>query len=237
MDHTDAIRTMAAERYLLNELIPDDRESFEAHYFTCSECAEDLRSAAAFLQEARVQLPQFNAPFPVSRQPLSLPARPGSRLPWWRPAFLLPAFLALLAILVYQNLATVKAMRSVSAQPRFLPRVTLGAGVSIGRLLPIAASRGRGVILLLNLPSPPATYASYTVNLQYPEAGRTWSQTINASAAASNPGEPLPLLIPAAGLEQGPYHLAVYGITTDGHRAVLDRSTLDIEFPPPHAHG
>ncbi len=236
MDHTDAIRRMSAERYLLNELTPEDREAFEAHFFTCFECAQDLRAAAAFLQEAKAQLPTFTTPSPAYPQPVIPVAVPRSRTLWWRPAFVIPAFLALLAIVAYQSLVSVKAMRSASNQPRFLPRVILQLGAVSDSQVPVTAIPGRGVILLINLPPPSAAYASYAVNLQYPEASRTWSQTIN-SAATGNPDGPLPLLIPAAGLEQGPYHLAVYGITPHGIRALLDRSILEIQFKAPRTHG
>ena len=47
MTHQEAADTLAAERYLLGELPAGDREAFEAHYFSCDVCADDLRSAAA----------------------------------------------------------------------------------------------------------------------------------------------------------------------------------------------
>ena len=53
MTHQEAVETLAAERYLLNELSAADREAFEAHYFSCEECAADLRSTAAMLQGAK----------------------------------------------------------------------------------------------------------------------------------------------------------------------------------------
>jgi len=47
MDHSEAVREMAAERYLLDELEPEAREAFEEHVFDCPECALDLRAARA----------------------------------------------------------------------------------------------------------------------------------------------------------------------------------------------
>ena len=69
MDHNQSLRTMAAERYLLNELNAEDREAFEVHFFSCDECAHDLKAAAAFLQEAKAQLPEFAATSPAASQP------------------------------------------------------------------------------------------------------------------------------------------------------------------------
>lgn len=236
MNHADAIHTMASERYLLNELAPEDREAFEAHFFTCAECAADLRAAAAFMQEAKAQLPKFATPYPAHPQPVT-PPESRSRMVWWRPAIILPAFLALLAILGYQNLESVNAMRSESTQPLVLPRITLQAGATTDAQVPVDATQGQGVVLLIDLPQSAAAYASYTINLRYPEAGRVWSQTVAASAADGSPGEPLPLLIPAVGLEQGSYHLAVFGVTSHGHRALLDLDTLQVQLKVPPSHG
>jgi Putative zinc-finger len=236
MNHADAIQTMASERYLLNELAPEDREAFEAHFFTCAECAADLRTAAAFMQEAKAQLPKFATPYSAHPQPVT-PPESRQRMLWWRPAVILPAFLALLAILGYQNLESVNAMRSESTQPLVLPRITLQAGANTGAKVPVDATQGQGVVLLIDLPQPAAAYDSYTINLQYPEAGRVWSQTVAASAADGGPSEPLPLLIPALGLEQGSYHLAVYGVRSHGHRALLNLNTLQIQFKAHRSHG
>jgi len=236
MDHNEVIRTMAAERYLLNELTLEDREAFEAHFFACSLCAHDLRAAAAFLQEARTQLPEFAIPSPVQPQPI-IPAKTRPHLSWWRPAVVIPAFLALLAIVGYQVLFTVKAMRPASTQPQVMSQVALQAGNTSDAQVPVAVIRGRGVVLLINLPQPAIAYAAYTIDLQYPGTTQAWTQTVSASAASSTSGGPLSLLIPAAGLERGPYHLVVYGVSAYGHRALLDRSTLDFVFNKSPAHG
>ena len=73
MDHSEALQQMAAERYLLDELTPDAREAFEEHLFDCPECALDLRAGAAFVEEAKAQLPKLAGALPApsrsSREP------------------------------------------------------------------------------------------------------------------------------------------------------------------------
>ena len=39
MEHEQATATLAAERYILNELTAAEREAFEEHYFVCERCA------------------------------------------------------------------------------------------------------------------------------------------------------------------------------------------------------
>src|ERR1700719_1444646 len=113
MDHSDAVKQMTAERFLLDELTPEEREDFEAHLFDCPECALDLRAGAAFIDEAKAQLPQLIADS-------SAPARAETKKPkkdtnpwflWWRPAFAAVAFASML-VLGYQNLVTYPALLS-----------------------------------------------------------------------------------------------------------------------------
>ena len=53
MDHETAVGTGATERYFLGLLTGDDRDGFEEHYFTCPECAEDLRALTVFAANAK----------------------------------------------------------------------------------------------------------------------------------------------------------------------------------------
>ena len=46
MTHDEAIKNMAAERYILDELEPAERDAFEEHFFDCTECTADVRDAA-----------------------------------------------------------------------------------------------------------------------------------------------------------------------------------------------
>ena len=68
MDHHQATQHAAVEKYLLDELTPELREEFEAHFFDCQECALDLRAtdALVLLQRADQVAPQK-------------PGRPGHR--------------------------------------------------------------------------------------------------------------------------------------------------------------
>ena len=53
MDHDTAVRINATERYFLGELSEQDRDSFEEHFFSCPECAEDVRALTTFADNAR----------------------------------------------------------------------------------------------------------------------------------------------------------------------------------------
>ena len=53
MTHQEAVDTLATERYLLDEMSDENRQTFEEHYFECETCADDLRVATAMLQGAK----------------------------------------------------------------------------------------------------------------------------------------------------------------------------------------
>ena len=54
MEHTEAMEKMMAEQYLLGELLEEDRDAFEEHFFGCAECAAAVRDGAALLATGRV---------------------------------------------------------------------------------------------------------------------------------------------------------------------------------------
>jgi len=53
MDHEEAVRLQAAEKYVLGDLAEELCEAYEEHYFDCQECATDVIATAAFVDGAR----------------------------------------------------------------------------------------------------------------------------------------------------------------------------------------
>src|ERR1700739_2666781 len=98
MDHPEATRLLAVEKYLLDEMPPELRDEFEEHFFGCPECAADLRATEAFLGAAKQEL---------KAAPLRKPAAAEKKSPFgflWKPVFALPAFALLLLVIAYQNI-------------------------------------------------------------------------------------------------------------------------------------
>jgi anti-sigma factor RsiW len=102
MEHHEAIRSQAAERYVSHQLSPVEQEAFEEHFFDCSTCAEDVRfhltfaaSVRATSREERAEQPELEPPKASrwSRWRDSLRRRPAL-------AFSLAANLAMAAVLV-----------------------------------------------------------------------------------------------------------------------------------------
>jgi hypothetical protein len=53
MDHETAIKTQAAERYVLDEFTPEERTDFEDHYFGCMACADDVKAVSILAANAK----------------------------------------------------------------------------------------------------------------------------------------------------------------------------------------
>jgi Putative zinc-finger len=232
MEHLDAVQTMAVERYLLDELSPELREQFEEHVFDCPECSLDLRAGAAFVEEAKLQLPALVSSAPAAG------LKPAPRKTDWfawlrpfltRPAYALPAFAALLVVIGYQNLATIPALRSAAAQPRLAPWVSFHTGTRGDDHLAVPADPKQGAVLLIEIPQE-NDFASYGFDLYDQHGSRIWSQTAAASSQVAGAGGAFSLMIPGARLVQGSYTLVVSGINPQGGRTEIDRRILDVHF-------
>ena len=229
MDHSEALQQKAAERYLLDELTPDAREAFEAHFFDCPECALDLRAGAAFVEEAKTQLPEL-----ASAPPASIPSRSAQlkiKRKWWlswlQPYFAAPVFATLLLVIGYQNLVTYPALRASADQPRLLPWAPLHGSTRGG--LTITADRRHGVALPVDLPQEPTgAYASYSFGLYDPQGKLAWTGVAAAPADDASESQRLSLVIPGATLKDGSYTIAVSGIAAHGERTEIEKFIFDL---------
>lgn len=232
MDHNEAIKQMATERYLLNELTPEAREAFEEHAFDCLECTLDLRAGAAFIGAAKVELPKLAEASAATRKPdVRKPLK--KKMDWWqswlRPAFAVPAFAALLALVSYQNLATIPALRKAATEPSVLPTTAFHAGTRGSAHTPVEADRKQGAVLSIELPQD-SSYGSYAFDLYDPQGKQLWTRTLTASRAGSGGDGTVSLVIPGSGLAEGSYTLAISGAEGKGAHTEIDRRVLEIHF-------
>ena len=109
MNHEDAIREMAVEKYLLGELSGDSRNVFEEHLFACQVCTADLDSGVTLLEGMRRELAVSLREGTANGRTSFLPA-------WLSPVWLLPALAACLVLIVYQSTVTLPGMRKQLAE-------------------------------------------------------------------------------------------------------------------------
>jgi len=222
MTHQQAIDGMASERYLLGEMSEVERFDFEAHYFDCAECAEDVRLGDIVREEAHRGGARVTERTNLVRGSFlgrrSAKSEGGLRpvmqaLPW--------AAAAGLALMVsYQSLVTVPALKdSVAPEPLapvMLRPPTRGTVpvVSIG-------STQHFVTVAVDVVSPPQSGA-----LRY-ELVHDGRNVLSGDAPIPAAGAPLMLLLPAAELEHhARYSLIVRG--TDSANAVIGEYDFDV---------
>jgi hypothetical protein len=107
---------MATERYLLGEMTGPELDEFEEHMFVCSECADAVKSGAAFTQNAREVFRESPGLF------RKRPGTAGERTPFFSKWFTFPtlatsfASLALLCVAGYQQFVVIPGVRSELAE-------------------------------------------------------------------------------------------------------------------------
>ncbi|HXR15765.1 MAG TPA: zf-HC2 domain-containing protein [Terriglobales bacterium] len=221
MDHSEAIRLMAAEKYLLGELAPDSREQFEEHFFECQECALDVRAGAALVEHSKVVLSE---PVPVA--PARNPARADRGwFAWLRPAYIVPVLAVLIVVVGYQNLVTYPQLRQAASSPQILPWASINVSTRGASTTQIASHPGEGFHLLVNIP-PENRYTSYTFDLSSPSGKLKWSSTIPANSS----DEARSIYVPGASQEQGIYTLAVSGSTATNESSDLGHYSIEVQI-------
>lgn len=223
MDHDEAVRTNATERYLLEELDPDLRDQFEEHLFDCQDCALDVRAAAMFVEQSKAIL---------SGQPEEVPVRvlvPISKtsgwFAWLSPAFAVPVLALLLAVIGYQNFVTVPQLKMAVSTPQVLPWTSINVSTRGANPTHVSARLGEGFNLLVSIP-PESRYTSYRFELYNPAGKLEWSRTIPAASAEDTRS----IYVPGANREEGTYTLAVQGINAAGEATELSRTPLELRI-------
>jgi Putative zinc-finger len=222
MDHDEALQKLATERYLLDELEPDVRDRFEEHLFDCQECALDVRAAAMFVEQTKVELAHVPVVNPVPAR-ATAPAR--GPFAWLRPAFAVPVLALLLTVLAYQNLVTYPHLMAEANQPQVGPWASVVVGTRGSNPTAITTRVGEGFSLLINLP-PDNTFASYTADLYNPAGKLEWSGPISTSSADDH----RQIYIPGRNREAGTYSLVVRGVSAGGKSEEISRQPVELSI-------
>jgi hypothetical protein len=190
MDHHDAVRTLAAERYLLEEMSESEREEFEAHYFECPTCAESVRAGAALADAARAGRVSAGAP-PLVRTRGSFTT-----------IVSLAAAAALALVAGYQAFVTIPGLRRAIDAPQALapiavPPVSRGDGVVVART-------DGAVVLALDI-----NVDALSSQLVYDLRTDGGDVVLSGQSPVPPQGTPLLLLLPGKSLTSGQYAIVV----------------------------
>ena len=203
MNHASSTQTKMAERYVLGELLPEERDAFERHFFECPECAGDLYSAQVLAESA-------HAIFREEPAQLASRFRPRTWTRWvsW---FHFPAgvpmagALALLTLTLYQNAILYPGLRraaAVAATPGILPSVVLVP--SARSAVPSISIPASAPFLQLSLALPAARISGrYDCELRDGFGRILWTVPVSVDRATDD----INLLVPSGKLENGAYEV------------------------------
>jgi hypothetical protein len=199
MTHDQAVQTMAAERYLLEEMSEIERYRFEEHFFECEECADAMRLGHQLRTEARTL---FEA------APSAAATAVPSRSPRWSVRTIVPwAAAAVLALaLVGQVRQTPPAVAPDSAAA-YVPALLRPAS--------------RGQVPKVSVPAEGAVVLSLDVNIGTPGSAIAYRLARDGGAEAASgraivppAGAPLVLVVAAERLRPEGAYLVT--LTTEG---------------------
>jgi hypothetical protein len=211
MTHKDAIKTHAAERYLLREMTEDEQGIFEEHFFDCADCAADMTDGARMMMAGRVVV---EAELEAARNGRNVVPMPK---PWW---LTLPAATAASLILPLLG-GGVGYRLAMRPEPTELVRVArLETGVSrAGTPAEIPAVRPGDELRFDVVPSDDAMgYAAVVSCDGKTESTHAISREMAADAVTLRIGE----------LPAGRCELVVQGVRKDGKRFWITSSPFKV---------
>jgi hypothetical protein len=237
MDHNEAVRLHAAEKYLLGQLPKEQHAEYEEHYFDCVACAEEIKATVAFMESAR-QAGREEAMEAGGAKRLA-PAAPttGGWFAWLRPAFAVPVLAALLLVIGFQNGVTIPRLKDSSSSQMgqiISSSFQLRGSVRGGNESGDAANKVRvrsGESFTLNFDfTPTGTFSEYVWQL-YNKAGRV----VKSGHISGEKKYQAVSLNMAGGVESaGKYDLVFFG-SADGagqtaNESEAQRLTFTVEF-------
>ena len=206
MDHKEAVRLQAAEKYVLGEFPPNLRDEYEEHFFDCAECAVDVKAIAAFVDVSREVL---RAETEKLAEKKAAPAQ-GGWLNWFRPVIAVPAFAALLLVIGYQSFVIIPKPParpdSVASQILFSSHALRGVNTAGEESRTLSIRPDEAFFLNFDF-VPTHGFDNYIAQLEDAE-GRV---LLRSKIAGANANQEAHLPIPAGMLHPGKYVLAFYG--------------------------
>jgi hypothetical protein len=214
------------ERYLLGEMADSERNAFEAHYFSCAVCAEDVVTAVKFVDNARRPLLRLEAEMRPEKQDNRVAHGPAPGHPaaldkpegrWWdrwlalAPKPALAGACACLAIALAWQSVPAGARPEVTGS--YFVTETRAAGGS-PRKIAVGPGQER-VALLLNYTD--TSVSNFRFVLENAE-GRAIQQFDGDAPRDTNE---MHVMVPVAGLRAGVYTLRVKNAATQADVAAL----------------
>jgi hypothetical protein len=209
MNHLQAVNTSAPERYLLEEMSELERHAFEDHYFSCADCAEDVRLGALLREGAKAGLMDASVVSLAGAKAAGAKAARARTV--WRPSVFIPwAAAAMLALVAGAQSLMLGPGQNRLMQPLALAPITLRQA-SRGAEPVVPRPAGAAAITLAVIVD-----ASRGPQLEYDVRAIGGKSVASGPVAAPQPGVPLLLLIPAWTLTPAGHYILSIHRASDG---------------------
>ena len=223
MEHNEAVRLQAVEKYILGELSPSLRDEFETHYFDCAVCSFNLRAGIAFAAGTR----QF---FSETQTRAAAAADPKlSWFAWLRPMIAVPVMGALLFLVGYQYFASRANRPASEIQPWYSLNDSSVHGSSGTH---IEAQQGQGFRLMFDITNaPPNTDGILRIEVRDSAGKVVLSRILSSRLAQKSVILDLP-----ADFKAGDYKIVVFDQAAGSSAPILELPFTVAFFSQIHQH-
>jgi hypothetical protein len=196
MQHQQALSSKASERYLLGEMSEPERFDFEAHYFDCPACADDVRTGAALARGIKAVCAEDAALRPHTRVVREAPER--GWFSWLSPSALVPSAVAVAVgcLAAWQTFVLIPSLRWAGT-PQALSPVVLRAAAR-GEEQALVIRREQAVSLL----SLDVNAADPGVALAYELVSPGGAVPYKGATPAPPAGSPLIVVLPNSAIRE-----------------------------------
>ncbi len=232
MDHAQALKLQAVEKYLLGALSPAESEEFELHFFACQECAGDLKLAVMMAENLKaVAAGHSIPPSSVEAGSKAEKAAAGRRWIWtgnWL-RFPIPALAAVLlcTVAVYQNMVTMPRLRQQAEAASYLDApvaYSLRAAARGSEAEIVVVRHTRSILLRFD-----STWDRPVGSLDCDLTGPRGAAPLHVRQRAPDPGRGLYLLVPTRSAPAGRWTLVVRDADAGGG-SVLAQYSFQIRY-------
>ena len=224
VDHDTAMTTRAAERYALGEMTDAEAAAFEAHFFDCRHCAQDVRDAVSFSEGARAVFREDPAAAGVARGAAPGVHRERSRSRRSRFLMALPAAAALffLGVALYQAMVVVPGLRQYARPAAVVPTV-----LRVVRAAPpvVTIREGQALFQLVLDVNAPGHADRYRLEFRSSSGKAVASLETRATDTGT-----LHVLLPAGDFPPGEYTMKLEAVPGEGEaRETLEEYRFRVE--------
>lgn len=226
MEHTEAKSMQCAEKYVLGELSPSERATFEEHYFTCQECAADVRAITTFIAASRKIFRETPASERVRK--------PGAGwFAWLRPQIAVPVLSVLLLFAGYRaahpSIRTGEVLQGGAGSPMYSSFLLRG-GDRVASEKTLIEVGGEAFVVRFDFldPKDDKKYESYRSDL----VDATGRVLVRYALDASQFQREVSLVVPTNVVKPGEYRLKLYGVRSWSFPKELTQFTIQVASRP-----